>query len=64
ARALEHWDAPGLDAALDALLAADISLKETRLSSDEQLLATLVLALCAGDTDVSASWRARAGAAV
>jgi DNA polymerase-3 subunit delta len=41
-------DADGrmLDAALDALLAADFALKETRLSSDEQLLTNLVLTLC------------------
>ncbi|MFN2564920.1 MAG: DNA polymerase III subunit delta [Gemmatimonadaceae bacterium] len=37
-----------LDAALDALLAADFALKETRLSSDEQLLMNLVLTLCGG----------------
>ena len=42
------WDVPSLDAALDALLAADVALKDTRVSSDEQALATLVLALCAG----------------
>jgi DNA polymerase III subunit delta len=42
------WDARSLDAALDALLAADVALKDTRVSSDEQTLATLVLALCAG----------------
>jgi hypothetical protein len=35
-----------LTGALDALLAADLALKETRLSSDEQLLANLVLTLC------------------
>jgi DNA polymerase III subunit delta len=35
-----------LDGALDALLAADAALKETRLSSDEQLLTNLVLTLC------------------
>jgi DNA polymerase-3 subunit delta len=35
-----------LDAALDALLAADFALKESRLSSDEQLLTSLVLTLC------------------
>jgi DNA polymerase III subunit delta len=35
-----------LDTALDALLAADFALKETRLSSDEQLLTNLVLTLC------------------
>jgi DNA polymerase-3 subunit delta len=35
-----------LDSALRTLLAADASLKETRLSSDEQLLTSVVLALC------------------
>ena len=48
AAAAASWDAPSLDAALDALLAADVALKDTRVSSDEQTLATLVLALCAG----------------
>ena len=43
---LDRWTANGLDAALEALLAADAGLKETKLSSDEQLLATLVLTLC------------------
>ncbi|HEX6535778.1 MAG TPA: DNA polymerase III subunit delta [Gemmatimonadaceae bacterium] len=47
ARYVDEWDAPALDAALESLLAADIALKETRVSSDEQLLSTLVLALCA-----------------
>lgn len=41
-----HWSDDALDAALDALLAADIALKETRISSDTQILSTLVLALC------------------
>ena len=41
-----HWTAAEIDAALSALLAADAALKETRLSSPEQLLTTLVLALC------------------
>ncbi|HKH93034.1 MAG TPA: DNA polymerase III subunit delta [Gemmatimonadaceae bacterium] len=41
-----HWTAVEIDAALRALLAADAALKETRLSSPEQLLTTLVLALC------------------
>jgi DNA polymerase III subunit delta len=39
-------DGSMLDAALDALLATDFALKETRLSSDEQLLTNLVLTLC------------------
>ena len=49
AASLEHWTLPSLEHALDVLLATDAALKETRLSSDEQLLSTLVLALCRGD---------------
>ncbi len=41
-----HWTDESIDGALDALLAADIALKETRISSDTQLLSTLVLTLC------------------
>lgn len=48
AHALNAWSAADLDAALSSLLAADVALKESRLSSDEQLLESLVLALCAG----------------
>jgi DNA polymerase-3 subunit delta len=51
ARNTDRWTVSELDAALSALLAADAALKETRLSSDEQLLTTLVLTLCgAGST--------------
>ncbi|MDB4907087.1 MAG: polymerase subunit delta [Gemmatimonadetes bacterium] len=39
-------DARRLDAALDALVQADAALKETRISSEEQVLSTLVLAMC------------------
>jgi DNA polymerase-3 subunit delta len=46
-RALDRWDLTSVDAAIDALLAADIALKETRISSDEQVLATLILTVCA-----------------
>lgn len=41
-----RWTAADIDAALAALLAADHGLKESRLSSDEQMLATVVLSLC------------------
>ena len=41
-----RWSAAEIDAALAALLAADHGLKESRLSSDEQMLASLVLSLC------------------
>ena len=43
------WSAAALDRALDALLAADVALKDSRFSSDEQVLASLVLTLCAAE---------------
>lgn len=43
------WDRTSLERAVDALLTADVTLKETRLSSEEQVLTTLILAMCAGD---------------
>lgn len=43
-----RWTATELDRALTVLLSTDAALKETRLSSPEQLLTTLVLALCGG----------------
>ena len=48
-RAAERWSRERLDHALDVLLEADVALKESRVSSDEQLLATVVLNLCAAD---------------
>src|SRR5690348_7713775 len=45
-RSLDAWTLAELDAALAALLAADAALKESRLSSDEQLLESLILTLC------------------
>lgn len=46
-RATQRWNAAQLEHALNALLAADIAAKESRVSSEEQLLTSLVLALCA-----------------
>jgi DNA polymerase-3 subunit delta len=46
ARTCELWSARAVDEALDALLAADVTLKTTRLSSDEQLISNLVASLC------------------
>jgi DNA polymerase-3 subunit delta len=43
------WDQAGLQRALEALLAADVILKETRFSSEKQVLITLILAMCSGD---------------
>ena len=45
-RAVSGWTSVELEAAIDALLAADFALKESRLSSDEQMLASLVLTIC------------------
>ena len=53
-RAVERWTTADLERALDRLLVADAALKESRLSSDEQLLATLILSLC-GDAERSAA---------
>lgn len=44
---LPRWTMRDAEGALDALLRADSALKDTRTSSDEQLLSTLVLSLCA-----------------
>jgi DNA polymerase-3 subunit delta len=46
-RALDKWTAVELDRALAALLDCDAALKESRISSDEQLLQSLILTLCA-----------------
>jgi DNA polymerase III subunit delta len=46
-RGAERWTPQALDRALEALLAADRALKETRVSSDEQLVAGLILTMCA-----------------
>lgn len=45
--AVDRWTPEALDRALALLLDADVALKETKLSSEEQLLGTLVLSLCA-----------------
>ena len=50
ARYADRWPTATLDAALAALLTADEGLKDTKLSSDEQLLTSLVLALCGTGT--------------
>jgi DNA polymerase-3 subunit delta len=49
ARAADRWTRESLDRALDSLLEADVALKESRVSSEEQLLATVILSLCAAD---------------
>lgn len=46
-KVVPQWDAVRCDRALDLLLTTDMALKDTRASSEEQVLETLVLALCA-----------------
>ncbi|HEY3134206.1 MAG TPA: DNA polymerase III subunit delta [Gemmatimonadaceae bacterium] len=54
-RAAERWSRESLDRVLDALLEADVALKESRVSSEEQLLASLLLSLCAGEVTGAAA---------
>jgi len=54
-RAAERWSRESLDRALDSLLEADVALKESRVSSEEQLLASLLLSLCVGDVNSAAA---------
>jgi len=46
ARNTARWDAASIERGLAALLSGDRAAKETRVSSDEQVLATVVYALC------------------
>jgi len=55
ARAAERWNRESLDRALDCLLEADVALKESRVSSEEQLIATVILRLCAADEKSAAA---------
>lgn len=48
ARASADWTRADVESTLDALLAADVALKETRVASEEQIVSTAVLAACAG----------------
>lgn len=47
-RAAGRWTLADLDQALHALLQADLALKGSRVSSEEQVLATAILAVCGG----------------
>jgi DNA polymerase-3 subunit delta len=49
ARAVPDWSAAACDRAIDALLAADVALKDTRVSTEEQLLSSAILAVCAAE---------------
>jgi DNA polymerase-3 subunit delta len=46
-RYVDRWTLPQLDWALDRLLEADCALKGSKVSDEEQVMTTLILALCA-----------------
>jgi DNA polymerase-3 subunit delta len=46
--ALRHWDDAAIDRAIALLIATDLALKDTKISSEEQLLTSLLLAMTAG----------------
>jgi len=49
ANVTSRWTSRSLDHSLAALLEADVALKDARVSSEEQVLATLVLEMCIED---------------
>lgn len=49
-RASDRWTPRAVDDALEALLRAESNAKESKLSSDEQVLATLILSVCGAPT--------------
>lgn len=55
ARAADRWSKDAVDYALDALLDADVALKESKVSSEEQILASVVLSICAAEEAVVAA---------
>jgi len=46
--AVRHWDAASIDNAIALLAATDLALKDSKVSSEEQLLTSLLLAMSAG----------------
>jgi DNA polymerase III subunit delta len=48
ARAASKWSLAELDRALEVLLDTDIALKQSRVSSEEQVMATAILSMCGG----------------
>jgi DNA polymerase-3 subunit delta len=45
-RAFNHWTPRQLEAAMEALLKADIALKESKISSEAQIVSSLILTMC------------------
>lgn len=54
-RAAGRWTVADLDHALEVLLKTDLALKGSKVSSEEQILATAVLAICGGATHSNAA---------
>lgn len=50
AKAAVNWKRADVDRCLEVLLDADIALKESRVSNEEQLVSTVVLAICAPES--------------
>ena len=48
ARAAARWSVADLDHALESLLIADVALKQSRVSSEDQVVANAILAVCGG----------------
>lgn len=48
-KATGNWKPADIERVLDVLLDADVALKESRVSSEEQLVSNIVLAICATD---------------
>jgi DNA polymerase-3 subunit delta len=46
--ALREWDAAAIDRAIALLAATDLALKDTKISSEEQMLTSLLLAMTTG----------------
>jgi DNA polymerase-3 subunit delta len=55
AQAHGRWTQKDLDHALEALLQTDFALKQSRVSSEEQVLATAILSICRGDAERQAA---------
>lgn len=47
ASAAREWTTGECETAIEALIAADVALKESRVSAEDQILATTILAICA-----------------
>ena len=55
ARAAERWSREAIDLAIEVLLDADVALKESKVSTEEQILATVVLSMCAAEETTAAA---------